>query len=95
MLIEFLLDMLLNFIFNIFESSAMDVIEVPAISDEVMSNIYEYLDFFQYAKNIIAFFIPPKAFAFGFKWVLLLFAVEKLWPKITWLLKKIPFLGIS
>lgn len=92
MIIEVLLDLLLDFIFMIFND--LLPVGIPAISEDVMSNIYEYLDLFQYAKSFIVFFIPPAVFKFGFTAVSLLFAIEKLYPILAWVLQKIPFLNI-
>lgn len=93
MILEVLIDVILNFLIFLVESVIPG--GIPGLPEEVMQHMYDYLDLFQYAKNFIVFFIPPKAFQFGLEAVVLLFSVEKLYPLVVWVLKKIPFINIQ
>ena len=93
MILKFLLDIIFDFLSNFL--NMIIPVGIPALSDDVMEKMYSYLDLFDYAAGFITFFIPPDAFRFGFKAVVLLFSVEKLYPVLMWLLRKIPFLNIS
>ena len=93
MIIEVVIEGILGLLFNTFDK--LLPVGIPGLSDEVMQHMYDYLDLFQYAKNFIVFFIPPNALKFGIDAVVLLFSVEKLYPLVIWVIKKIPFVNIQ
>lgn len=95
MIIELLLAAFQGAFFAIFKYGPLASLQVPAISDSVMSRLYDYVHYLSYARDFISFFIPSDAFAFGVKAFLLLFAVEKLYPVLMWIIRKIPLINVS
>ncbi len=95
MIIEMILKAFQIAFLALFESGPLGALEIPALSDEVMSRLYDYLELLQYARNFITFFIPPEALEFGLEAFALLFLTEKLYPLIMWIIRKIPLLNIS
>lgn len=81
----------LVFCFINFFNSTFSGLYIPGLSDDLMDNLYKYLDYLTYAGQIIGFFIPMSVFKSCLVAVLLLFAVEKAYPMVMWVIHKIPF----
>ena len=92
MIIEWLLYALSN---GLMSAPFWVQLNIPSIPEDIMQRMYDYLDLFEYARCFIGFFIPGAAFEFGLTAFLILFAFEKLWPVIMWILNKIPFINID
>lgn len=89
MITEAILNIIIQFILNLFNSTLWNV-RIPGLSDELMGKLYSYLDYLDYASQFIGFFIPISVFKPCLVAVLLLFSVEKLYPIIIWIVHKIP-----
>lgn len=89
MIVEMILEALRVIIMGVLDTF-MSAIHIPSIPEDVMQHMYEYLDLFVYARGFIGFFIPGAAFEFGASAFFILFTVEKIYPVIMWVIKKIP-----
>ncbi len=89
MITETVINIVLRFLLNTFNSTFWNV-RIPGFSDELMDNLYKYLDYFTYAGQFIGFFVPMSVFKSCLVAVLLLFAAEHLYPVIMWVIHKIP-----
>lgn len=83
------LDIVFSFVFRLFDKFLLYV-NIPALSDEVMSNLYDYLHLFDYAAQFIGFFVPMNVFNYCLSAVFLLFVAEHLYPFLMWIIRKIP-----
>lgn len=75
-------------------SVVLEPLNVPGIPDEFLSSINTFIGYFDYAENLIGFFVPINLSVFFVIWFAI-FAVHHAYPFIMWILRKIPFLGIS
>lgn len=89
MITETVINIIMRFLLNTFNSTLWNV-RIPGFSDEMMQNLYSYLDYLTFAGQFIGFFIPVQVFKSCLVAVLLLFSVEKLYPLIMWVIHKIP-----
>lgn len=90
MITEAIFNILVFLFINFFNSTFINV-HIPGLSDELMSNLYNYLDYLTYAGQFIGFFIPMQVFKSCLVAVLLLFTAEKLYPMVMWVIHKLPF----
>lgn len=90
MVTEAVLNIVFSTIYSLLDK-ALSPIYIPSLSDDVINNLYEYLNLFDYAAQFIGFFIPMSVFKSCLTAVFLLFLTEHLYPVVLWFIKKIPF----
>lgn len=85
MIVEVLLDGIQIMLFSVFS-----FINLPSFSDDVVSRLYEFIDLFEYASQFIAFFVPPSVSSTLYPIWFGLFSIDKLYPIVMWVIRKIP-----
>lgn len=90
MIIEAIVNFLVFCFCNLFNSTFINVY-IPGLDDELMNNLYKYLDYLTYAGQFIGFFIPMSVFKSCLIAVLLLYTAEHVYPMLMWVIHKIPF----
>lgn len=85
MIVEFLLNGLQAMLFG-----AFSFIEIPLLPDGFVQQIYDFFDILDYAKQFIAFFIPPTVFNMLSPIFIALFVIDEGYPVIMWIIRKIP-----
>lgn len=85
MIVEKLLDILQSMLFG-----AFSFVDIPLLPDSLVQYIYDFFDILDYAKQFVAFFVPPTVFNMLSPMFLALFAIDKAYPVIMWIIRKIP-----
>lgn len=89
MITELLLGSIMDLFFLLFDGILANI-HIPGLSDELMSNLYTYIDYFDYAGQFIGFFLPMSVFKSCLTAVIVLFSAKHLYPVIIWIIHKIP-----
>lgn len=90
MITEAVLDIVFTTIYGVLDK-VLSPVYIPGLSDDVMNNLYDFLNLFDYGAQFIGFFIPMSLFKSCLTAVFLLFLTEHLYPVVLWVIKKIPF----
>ncbi len=84
---------LMNLVYKLL-SLVLNPLNVPGMPDDFLAAIDTFVGYFDYAENLIGFFIPINLEVFFNVWFAI-FAVHHAYPLVMWVLRKIPFLGIQ
>lgn len=87
------IEAVLNLIYNIIES-IFTPINIPNFDSATLANFSTFLGYLDYGAVLFKIFLPI-SFNIYFVIFLAIFAFDKLYPFVMWILRKIPFLGIQ
>lgn len=85
MIVEALLNAIQSMLFAVFS-----FINLPSLPENVVTRLYEFIDLFEYASQFIAFFVPPSVSSTLYPIWFGLFSIDKLYPIVMWVIRKIP-----
>ncbi len=88
-----IIEALFNLIYKIF-SGIFSGINIPPAPADFESALVDFLGYLEFSSNLINLVLPINLDAF-FSAFFALFAFEKLYPVVMWILRKIPILNIK
>lgn len=89
-----IIELLLDLVYGLFELLTTPI-DIPVLSDEVLSYFDTFLDYFGMGIGILSYFINWSYITLLFGIVMLVEVGVRLYYFVLWVLKKIPMLGIE